>query len=210
MVQSDIVTVTVDEDIEYPLAPEYERVHFVGTALFNIGITDKLLNKHADEAMNKLQEKVGYRVFLVDIRIKPHGAWTDVDFVMDVPYGYESGSLPVQGLPVQLYIAIQFIIAHWKIIVISIIALGFIIWLFWRVYVETTKIYYCDQCPEFPPFQGYNQYLAHLAAFHPEKYEASVDDPWWEKLLELGKYIPWVVGGTVAIALIKLFSNRRG
>jgi len=202
MVQSDIVTVTVDEVPEYPLAPEYDRVHFVGTALFNIGITEKLLNEHADEAMSKLEEKVGYRVFLVDIKVKPRGIWTDVDFVMDVPYGYEEGSLPVQGLPVQLYIAAFWIIEHWKLILLAILALGFIIWLSWMVWIEKSKIYYCDQCPDFPSFQGYDQWIAHLAGVHPEKYEAAADDPWWEQLMELGKYIPWVVGGLVAIAAL--------
>ncbi|GAI92412.1 unnamed protein product [marine sediment metagenome] len=201
MVQSDIVTVTVEEPVEYPLAPEYDRVHFVGTALFNIGITEKRLNEHADEAMKKLEEKVGYRVFLVDIKVEPHGAWTDVDFIMDVPYGYEQ-DLPVQGLPVTLYIAAFWIIEHWKLILAGIIVLGFIIWIFWTVWIEKSKIYHCDQCPDFPAFQGYDQWLAHLAAFHPEKYEAAADDPWWEQLMELAKYIPWVVGGLVTIAAL--------
>lgn len=212
MVQSDLFTVNVEEEVEYPLAPEYERVHFVGTALFNLGITESLLNEHADEAMSKLQEKVGYRVFLVDIKIKPRGLWTDVDFIMDVPYGYEDASLPVQGLPVQLYIAAFWIIANWKWIIVGILALAFIVWLYWTVWIEKTKIYYCDQCPEFPSFQGYDQYLAHLAAFHPEKYEASVDEPWWEQLFELGKYIPLIVGGLVtiaALATLRAFAPRR-
>jgi len=200
MVQSDIVTVSVEG---YPLAPEYERVHFVGTALFNIGITKKLLNEQADEAMSKLQEQVGYRVFLVDIKVKPHGLWTDVDFIMDVPYGYE-------GSPaVALATVVAFIVAHWQFIVVAILALAFIVWLYWTTWIETSKIYYCDQCPEFPAFEGYDQYLAHLAAFHPEKYEAASDEPWWEQLFELGKYIPWVVGGTVALALIRAVSRRR-
>ncbi|MBA7595669.1 hypothetical protein ES703_02634 [subsurface metagenome] len=205
MVQSDIVQVYVEEPVEYPLAPEYERVHFVGTALFNIGITESLLNAHADEALSKLQEKVGYRVFLVDIKIKPHGAWTDVDFIMDVPYGYE-------GSPaVTLAAAVAFIIANWKFIVVAILALTFIVWLYWTVWIENTKIYYCDQCPEFPSFKGYDQYVAHLAAYHPEKYEASVEEPWWEALLELGKYVPWIVGGAVAIAAlatVRSFARR--
>ena len=206
MVQSEIVTVNVEEEVEYPLAPEYERVHFVGTALFNIGITEKLLNDHANEAMSKLQEKVGYRVFLVDIKVKPHGLWTDVDFIMDVPYGYEGSE------PVTLSVVIAFIIANWKFIVVAILALAFIAWLYWTVWIERTKIYYCDQCPEFPSFKGYDQYLAHLAAFHPEKYEASVEEPWWEALVELGKYVPWVIGGLVtiaALATIRAFAPRR-
>jgi len=194
---------------EYPLAPEYERVHFVGTALFNIGITENLLNAHADEMMSKLEEKVGYRVFLVDIKVKPRGLNTDVDFIMDVPYGYESGSLPVQGLPVALYIAIEFIIAYWKVILLAILALGFIIWLLWTIWVEKLKIYYCDLCPDFPSFKGYKAYLAHLAEFHPDAYDAIADDPWWEQLFALGKYIPWVVGGAVTIAVLKVFTSRR-
>jgi hypothetical protein len=211
MVQSDIVTVNVSEVIEYPLAPEYERVHFVGTAIFNIGITEKLLNEHADEAMSKLQEKLGYRVFLVGIKVKPHGLWTDVDFIMDVPYGYEEGGLPVQGLPVVLAAVIAFIAANWQFIIVAIVAFAFIVWVFWTTWIEKSKIYYCDQCPNFPSFQGYDQYLAHLAAYHPEKYQAASETPWWEKLLKLGKYVPWVVGGLVALSFfgtVRAFAPR--
>ena len=196
---------------EYPLAPEYERVHFVGTALFNIGITEKLLNAHADEMMSKLEEKVGYRVFLVDIKVKPRGLNTDVDFIMDVPYGYESGSLPVQGLPVALYIAAEILLAYWKWILVGVIALAFIVWLFWTTWIEKTKIYYCDICPDHPAFQGYDQYLAHLAEFHPLAYEAVAEDPWWEQLLDLGKYVPWVVGGAIvisALGVVKALASR--
>ncbi len=212
MVKSDVVQVYVEAAPEYPLAPEYERVHFVGTALFNIGITERLLNDHADEAMNKLQEKVGYRVFLVDIKVKPHGLWTDVDFIMDVPYGYEAGGLPVQGFAVTLSAAIAFIMANWKIILAAILVLGLIIWLFWTVWIEKFKIYYCDLCPDFPSFQGYDAYLVHLAAVHPDAYDAISDDPWWEHISELAKYIPWVIGGAVAIAAlatVRAFAPRR-
>lgn len=201
-------TITVVIPPEYPLAPEYDRVHFVGTALFNIGITEKLLNEHADKAMSKLEEKVGYRVFLVDIKVTPHGLWTDVDFIMDIPYGYET-DLPVQGLPVALYIAAAWIVEYWKWILVGTLVLAFIVWIYWTVWIEKSKIYHCDQCPDFPAFKGYDQWLAHLAAFHPEKYEAAADDPWWEQLFELGKYIPWVVGGAVAVALIGAVSRRR-
>lgn len=211
MVQSETVTVTTEEAPEYPLAPEYDRAHFVGTTLFNIGITRDLMEEHADEMMSKLEEQMGYRVFLVDIKVTPRGLWTDVDFVMDVPYGYEQDGLPVQGLPVALYIAAEIIIAYWKWIIVGTLALAFIVWIYWTTWIETTKIYYCDQCPEFPAFEGYSLYLAHLAAYHPEKYEAAADDPWWEKLIDLGKYIPWVVGGLVAVSalgVLKAFASR--
>lgn len=207
MVKSQVLSVHIEAAPEYPLAPEYERVHFVGTALFNIGITDKLLKEHADEIVNGLQEKVGYRVFLADIKVTPHGLWTDVDFIMDVPYGYE-------GSPaITLVAVIAFIAANLKWIILGIIALAFIIWVFWTMWIEKVKIYYCDQCPGFPSFEGYDLYLAHLAAFHPVKYEAASEEPWWEKLIELGKYIPWIVGGLVGVAVINaiasLASRRR-
>lgn len=201
MVQSEVVTVYVDEVPEYPLAPEYERVHLVGTALFNLGITKKLMDDHADEMMRKLEEKVGYRVFLVDVKVTPRGLWTDVDFVMDVPYGYQS-DLPVQGLPVTLYIAAFWILAHWKLILLATLAISFVIWISWMIWIEKSKIYYCDLCPDHPSFQGYDQYLAHMAEFHPEAYEAIADDPWWEKWMELGKYVPWVIAGFVAVAAL--------
>lgn len=201
MVKSQVLSVTIEAAPEYPLAPEYERVHFVGTALFNIGITKELLDAKADEALSKLEEKIGYRVFLVDIRVTPHGLWTDVDFVMDVPYGYE-------GSPaITLVAAIAFIAANWQGIILAIIALAFIIWVFWTTWIEKSKIYYCDQCPTFPSFEGYDLYLAHLAAFHPVKYEAASVEPWWEKLAGWGKYIPWIVGGIVGITLLNVIAS---
>ena len=197
MVKSQVLSVNVEAAPEYPLAPEYERVHFVGTALFNIGITEKNLNAQADEMMSKLQEKVGYRVFLVDIKVTQHGLWTDVDFIMDVPYGYE-------GSPaVALTAVMAFIVKILPWIIVGLI----IVWVFWTMYIDKLKLYYCDQCPGFPSFQGYQQYLAHLAEFHPKKYEAASEEPWWEKLAGLVKYVPWIIGGLVTITLINAVAS---
>ena len=196
MVRSDTVAVTVTEVPEYPLAPAYERVHFIGTALFNLGITEKKLKEHSDEIVARLQEETGYRVFLINIKVKHRVLWTDVDFVFDVPYEEKS---PID--PYTVYFFLKVLAA----VLLAIAALAFIVWLFWTTWIEKVKIYYCDQHPDPRPFEGYKAYLAHLADAHPEKYEAASDKAWWEKIPEM---IPMILWGLVLWAIITRAPRR--
>jgi len=188
--ESPIVALVVKT--EYPLAPAYERVHFVGTALFDIGITEKNLKAHADEMVRALEDEVGYRVFLVDIKVTNRILWTDVDFIFDVPYIPESLIL---GMTVAAFLGYLI-----KILAL-IVALAFIVWLFWTIWIEKVKIYYCEQCPDYPSFQGYAQFRAHYAAFHPEKYEAASEEPWWEELAEA---LPLIVKAVIVVTVVSL------
>jgi len=169
-----------------PVAEEYERVHFIGHALWNPTLTAEQLKAQAESIQADLQSKSGYRVFLVDIAIQQHPPFTtDVDFILDVPVASPIGPL-----------AIVAIIAALAVI------LAFIVWLFWTTYVEKVKEYYCDQ--ETPPtrFDGWLAYVAHLAEFHPTKYNAiqeSKTKNWWE---EIPSTIKWIVGGVVGVTAL--------
>ena len=192
------IGVPLEEVPEYPLAPAYERVHFIGTALFNLGITEKNLKEHADEIVARLQEEIGYRVFLIDIKVKHRVLWTDVDFAFDVPYEAES---PID--PYTVYFFLKVLAA----VLLAIAALAFIVWLFWTTWVEKLRVYYCDQHAEPLPFEGYKTYLAHLADEHPEKYEAASELAWWEKIPGM---LPWILGVLILLSLIERAPRREG
>lgn len=194
-------------DISVPLiqvAEQYERTHFVAHAIYAPGVTRDSLMAHATQIENDIENKVGYKAPVHDIQIKHFPPFmTDVDFIIDVPVvptmGYRRGKFsPIAPLVLVAILA-----------VLAVIALGLII-LFWTVASETIlgKVwpYYCDQ--ESPPsqYQGFEQYLAHLAEKHPTKYKAIQDaesNNWWQ---QLSKTVQWVIGGGIAIALIGLIA----
>lgn len=180
-----------------PVAAEYERVHFIGHAVWNPTITPDSMAERAKEIETGIEEKTGYRVFIVTISVTHYPPlMTDVDFVMDVPV--ESPIAPL--LLVAIIVALAALLA-------------FIVWLFWTTWVEKIRKYYCDQ--ETPPteFEGWLQYVAHLAEKHPKKYQAiqeSKSKNWWE---EIPSTIKWVVGGVVAVTVggivVALLRRRR-
>lgn len=180
-----------------PLAEEYERVHFIGHAVWNPTLTREDLLPRAEEIEEKIEQSTGYRVFLVNIAIVHYPPlMTDVDFVMDVPV--ESPIAPL---------------AIVAIIVALAALLVFIVWLFWTTYIEKVRLYYCDQ--ETPPsvFEGWLQYVAHLKEKHPAKYQAIEENRaknWWEEIPEAVK---WIVGGvvvfTVGTIVVTLLRGRR-
>jgi len=180
-----------------PVAPEYERVHFIGHAVWNPTITPESMAARAEDIETALEQKTGYRVFVVDILVHHYPPlMTDVDFVLDVPV--ESPIAPL--LLVAIIVALAALLA-------------FIIWLFWTTYVEKVKIYICEQCPDYPQFDGWLDYVAHLAEKHPKKYEAIQENKaknWWE---EIPSAVKWVVGGvvvaTVGSIVITLLRGRR-
>lgn len=179
------------EAVERPIAPEYERCHFIGHALYNPTLTKEKLMGYAEALETDIENKTGYRAFVVDIRIQHFAPiMTDVDIIIDVPTTKSLG--PIEPLTLIAIVAICAAI------------LAFIVWLFWTTYVEKIKLYYCDQ--ETPPtaFEGWLQYVAHLKEKHPTKYSAieeSKSKAWWEEIPETVK---WVIGGVVAVAAIGL------
>jgi len=173
------------------VAPEYERVHFIGHAVWNPTITKEKVMDYAAQIEADVEQKTGYAAFLVDIRIQHYPPFTtDVDIIIDVPTTKSLG--PIDPLTLIAIIAICAAILAW------------IIWLFWTSYIEKVKLYYCDQCPGTPSFEGWLNYVAHLKEKHPTKYEAiqeSGSKNWWEGIPET---IKWVVGGVVIVSVVGL------
>jgi len=180
-----------------PVAAEYERVHFIGHAVWNPLIDVDELKARAEEIEDEIERKTGYRVFLVNIGIFHYPPlMTDVDFVMDVPI--ESPIAPLAIVAIIAALAALF---------------ALIVWLFWTTYIEKIRLYYCDQCPGTPSFEGWLNYVAHLAEKHPTKYEAIQENKaknWWEEIPEAVK---WVVAGvvvfTVGTVVVVLLQGRR-
>lgn len=181
---------------ELPVAPEYERCHFIGHALYNPGLTTQQLLGYADTLETDIERKTGYRAFLIDIKIKHYPpVMTDVDIIIDVPTVKGLGAKKLSPIEPLTLIAI---------IAICAAIFAFIIWLFWTTYIEKVKLYYCDQ--ETPPtvYEGWLQYVAHLKEKHPVKYtaiEESKSKDWWTEIPET---IKWIVGGAIAVAAIGL------
>jgi len=163
----------------------YERVHFIGHAVYDATITADSMRARAKDIEDALLLKTGKKVFVVKIMVKQYSpSMTDVDFVLDVP-----SSSPIAGT---LLVGIITGLAS---------LLVAIVWLFWTVYSQTTKKYYCDQ--ETPPsiFDNWSLYLAHLEEKHPAKYSAieqAGSSNWWEgpSLLTL------LLGGAIAATAI--------
>jgi len=176
-----------------PLAELYERVHFIGHAQYDPSISEYGMKEKAEEIQADLQSRTKYAVLLKDIKVTHYPPYTtDVDFILDVPV--ESPIAPL---------------AIVAIIVALGVILAFIVWLFWTTWVEKEKKYYCDQ--ETPPseFDGWLQYVAHLAARHPTKYNAvkeSETRPWWEAIPKAAQWITYgiIAAGalTVLVALV--------
>lgn len=188
------VTVTKVE-----IAEKYERVHFVGHALWSPNITKEQLLAQAGRMEDEIETRLGYRAFLVDIQIKHFPPFTtDVDFIIDVPV--------IESLSPLGYFAMIAILA------VCAVVFAFIVWLFWTTWLEYDKIYVCDQDGETPFSGNWVQYQAHLAEKHPTKYQAikeAQSGNWWAQFPEMVK---WVVGGVVvfaAIGLIATFVRRR-
>jgi len=180
-----------------PLAENYERVHYVGHALFNPNLTKENLMGVAHEIEKQIFLETGYRAFVRDIRVKHYAdLYSDVDFVIDSPT--ESPIAPAVIIGILKAIAL---------VIAALAVLGVVIWLFWTVYIEKEKVYVCEQCPDFPSFSGWDQYVAHLKAAHPEKYEAvekSGADDWFTKPI-------MAAGGVILllIVLLMLIERRR-
>jgi hypothetical protein len=182
------------------VAAEYERVHFIGHAVWNPSLTKEQLLEQASALETAIEQRTGYAAFLVDIQIKHFPPlMTDVDFILDVPTERKLG--PIEPLTLIAIIAV----------IAAIFAI--IIWLFWTTWIEKLKLYVCDQCPDYPRFEGWLNYVAHLAEKHPTKYKAiqeSKTKDWWA---EIPSTIKWIVGGvvvaTVGGIVIALISRRR-
>lgn len=173
------------------VAPEYERIHFVGHALYNPGLTKPQLLGHATTLETEIERRTGYAAFVIDINIKHYPPFTtDVDFIIDVPTIKKLS--PIAGITLIAIIAV------------CAAVFAFIVWLFWTTYIEKVKLYVCDQCPDYPRFEGWLQYVAHLKVKHPTKYEAieeSKSKDWWTEIPET---IKWIVGGAITVAAIGL------
>lgn len=174
-----------------PIAPEYERVHFIGHAAYNPGISREQLMAMASEIELEIEQRTGFNVFLVNVAVKHYPPFmTDVDYVMDVPT-----SSPIAFLT----------------IIAILVALGvifaFIVFLFWTTWIDKLKIYVCDQCSDYPTFEGWLDYIAHLKVKHPAKYDAIMEaksTDWWAKIPSM---IKWVAGAAVAVTVVSLIAT---
>ena len=181
-------TLTIKLAAPPPVAPEYERAHFIGHALYNPALTRESLLGHAAALETEIENRTGYAAFLVDIKIKHYApVMTDVDFIIDVPT--EKVFSPIATITIIAIIAV------------CAAVFAFIVWLFWTTYIEKVKLYVCDQ--EEPPmmFEGWLQYVAHLKEKHPTKYDAIMEaeaKDWWRAIPELVK---WIVAGAVAVTI---------
>lgn len=177
------------------LADEYERVHFIGHAEYNPDLTAGMFLEKAGEIADDVCARTGYIAFVRDIKVKHFPPkMTDVDFVIDCPAGS-----PVPPIIIVAVIAV---------LILAVAAVAYVVWMFWTTWTEKYEVYYCDQCEEYPEFKGWRMYLAHLAEFHPKKYEAAKDEePWWEKImLPIG--ILLLLGLAIMVAP-KLIPERR-
>ena len=183
----DTKTLTI---IHAPLAGEYERVHYVGHYLYNPKFEKKLLMRFARKIEDQVYSETGYKAFVRDIRVKHYAPlWTDVDYIIDSP-----SESPIAGATV---IAILKAIG---IVIIAIAVLGIVVFLFWTVWTEKYKRYICEQCPDYPSFEGWLVYMGHLKAVHPEKYEGAKEagaGDWFTK--------PVIALGALVILLLFLY-----
>ena len=139
----------------------------------------------------QIEEEIGYRVFLRDIKTKGmQPLWLDVDFILDLP-----SESPVAGWIIAL-------------ILMLLSALGIIgvLLIWWTVWHEESEVFVCDQCPEddgYRTFQGRADYDAHLKLEHPEKWtyieEQREDAYWWLKLLDI---MPTLILALLGLTLI--------
>ena len=174
------------------VAEEYERVHYVHHYVRNTKLTKENLLPYAGKIADQIYVETGYMAFVRDIKVKHLALTTDVDFIIDSPAGSPIAPLVIIGV----LKAIALVIA-------AIAILGLVIRLFTTVWSEKFKEYICDQCPDYPAFTGWKMYLAHLAEFHPTKYEAVKDEKdWWVKPVV-------AVGGLLFFLFVLLFWLRR-
>jgi len=173
-------------------AATYERVHYIGYTAWQPKATADLFWEKAGELLDEIVARTGYIAYLRDIKIY---TWAGspimaVDFVIDSPS--ESPIIAATVTAILLALAKVFV---------AVAIIGAIIWLFWTTWIEKEKKYVCEQCPEFPSFDGWAAYLGHLAEKHPTKYEAAkAVKPSWEKILEAA---PAIILLFLALALIE-------
>lgn len=148
------------------LAPSYERTHFIGHALWAPKLTRDQLLPYATDIEKRIEAETGFSAFVRDIQIRHFPPFkTDIDFVIDVPIASPIAPLVIAG-----------------IIAICVAVVVVAVFLWWTVWVEKSKLYYCEQCPDTPSFQGWDIYMGHLKDVHPEKYEGAKEagaKPWW-------------------------------
>ena len=181
---------TTHFSVHSPIAPKYERVHFVAHCRFGYVDLGALRNELLKQ-MWQIEEEIGYRVFLRDIKTKGmQPLWLDVDFILDLP-----SESPVAGWIIAL-------------IIMLLSALGIIgvLLIWWTIWHEESEIFVCDQCPEddgYRTFKGRADYDAHLKLEHPEKWtyiEEQRDDAyWWLKLLDI---MPTMILALLGLTLI--------
>ena len=92
------------------------------------------------------------------------------------------------------------------LVILAIAVLGIVILLFVTIWNEKFKIYVCEQCPDYPSFEGHERYLLHLKAEHPEKYEAAQEaglTAWFERIgIGIGAIL-------LGVAVLYIVSRRR-
>ena len=198
MGKSKEVTLTV-ESPEYPLAPKYERIHFVAHCRFSF-VDEPKLEQQVINSIPQMEAQIGYKVFYKGMRIKGvEPLWTDIDFILDVPT--ES---PIAPAILALIIAI-----------LGALGIVVVIFMWWTVWHEESELFYCDQCPyttpegeqAFKSFKGRADYDAHLKIVHPEKWlyidEQRDDAYWWKSLWEF--LDPQILIILLAIVIVLMF-----
>lgn len=179
-----------------PLAKDYERVHFVHHYVKNDKVTRDILLPIAGQIVDKVCEDTGFLAFAVDIQVHQYAFTTDVDFILDCPT--QSPIAPVIILAILKAIAI---------ILALIAVLGILILIFVTIWTEKYQLYICEQHEpdakgEYPMFQGWLNYVAHLKAEHPTKYQAVQENQasnWWEGLANKAVLIAIILGGALIL-----------
>lgn len=179
--------------VELPVAPTYERVHFIAHCRF--GSPDlKVLEDEVKARVVEVEEQVGYRCYFVGVKtsgVSP--IWLDVDFIFDLP-----AESPVDPLTIGIIIAVLGLV----------LGIAFVLFLWWSVWHEESEVFYCDQCDT--SHQGRADYDAHLNETHPEKW-AFIEEQrekayWWTEIL---KNIPMVIGLMLLMSLVAYIPKPR-
>jgi len=188
MVKSSTLTFTAKTR---PVAPKYERVHFVAHCTFQFVDVAKL-EEEFKAKIPEIEEEVGYKVYYRGVKVKGiEPLWLDVDFILDLPA--ES--------PIAIVTAL-FILG----VLAGVLAILAIAYIWWTVYHVESEIFICDQ--DETTHKGRANYDAHLQAEHPEKWEyikeQREDAYWWMKIIPIIEWIPTLIPLILLIALIGL------
>ena len=187
MVRSKTLTVK----LQYPLAPKYERVHFVAHCYFGYVDVEALKKEVEQTVISQIEDETRYRCSLVNIKTKGLAPlWLDVDFTFDLP-----ATSPIATWVIVLIIAL-----------LSALGIIGVLFIWWTIWHEESEIFVCDQCPEddgYRTFKGRADYDAHLKLEHPEKWtyieEQREDAYWWLKLLDI---MPTLILALLGLTLI--------